>query len=499
MHVSAESVIWPGITRVLLFLLPIGVLLGPYAAIGPATLFRVVVVALVVCAVVVGRSWRHELWLIALGLLWLVVGLVSGMVGPYSPGWAELANLMVGFALAWSLARLRIIGPRTEGCVAAPRRAAQNPSAQTTLVPKLAAPKRLVPNLVALNWLALGWEAAVLISAPVAVWERLTTRHLSGFIDGQWRGRPLVYPFPGTFFVNPNYYALFLAVGVAVLCYRAVRTRGWARAGHATICLVAAALVVLTESLACVIALGCMLAAALLVVRRGIWVVLAMCVVGALAVATTMSSLAVRLADMWQQVWAGHDQGSSSFPVRMALLSFGIHLVVANPWLGVGPGGFAKAAAHADPALFHLHHKINPHNGILQVATEYGLPLAGCLLMVWAWIGVRSWRRRREDPALAGLALALVLSAPPLSIANSLYIGPNVVALWMGLLVLVAAMADTLSRRGSGPVLDISSGRSGVPLPDRLSPGPFDRGGPESWRGTAKCESSASSAPDRSS
>lgn len=437
---SAESVIWPAVTRVLLFLLPIGVLLGPYAAVGPATLFRVVVVGLVVCAVVVGRSWGHELWLIALGLVWLVVGLVSGIVGPYPPGWAELANLMVGFALAWSLARLRS-GPRAEGRVAAPRRPATNRSTSNPLA----------PNQLALNWLALGWEAAVLISAPVAVWERLTTRHLPGFIDGLWRGRPLVYPFPGTFFVNPNYYALFLAVGVAVLCYRAVRTRGWARAGHTMICLVAAALVVLTESLACVIALGCMMAGALLVVRRGIWVVLAMCVVGGIAVVTTMSSLAVRLVDMWQQVWAGHDQGSSSFPVRMALLSFGIHLVVANPWLGVGPGGFAKAAAHADPALFHLHHKINPHNGILQVATEYGLPLAGCLVMVWAWIGVRSWRRLREDPALAGLALALVLSAPPLSIANSLYIGPNVVALWMGLLVLTAAMTDTLSRRGAGP------------------------------------------------
>lgn len=410
--------IWQRLTAVLLFLLPIGVLLGPYAAAGPLTLFRLTVAGLTVCAAVIGRHWRHEIWLVGLGIVWLLVGVLSGLVGPVRPAWADLVNLSVGFVLAWSLARLRDAG-----------------SVQAR------------PGS-ALAWLALGWQTAVLISAPVAIWERATTRHLSDFIDGQWVGRPLVYPLPGTFFVNPNYYALFLTVGISVFGYRAVVTRGWRRIWHGALCLIAGALLTLTGAQACVMGLIWMAVGAVLVVRRGVWAVLAAGVIGAVLIVVVAGPRLAEVLRMWQQIWSGQDLGSTSLPVRMALLSFGLRLAVAHPWLGVGPGGFAQLAAQADASRFPLHHKINSHNGIIQVATEYGIPLASCLVLVWAWIGVSCWRRRRQDRPLAGLTLALILSAPLLSVANSLFIGPNVVAVWMALIVLVEAMADTLSQDG---------------------------------------------------
>ncbi|WP_245306602.1 O-antigen ligase family protein [Acidipropionibacterium timonense] len=402
---------WRVLAAALIGSMPPAVLLGSYAALGPVSMYRVVVAGLAVCALAVGRSWRGERALAVLGTGWLVIGVVSGAHAGHAD-WGEVANLALGFVLAWSLARLR------------DRR-----------------------TMIAL---AVGWEVSVLVSAPIAVWEHDTTRHLPQFVGGLWRTRPLVFPFPGTFFPNPNYYALFLAIGAAVMSYAAFASgRPRVRAAHGLACALTGYLLGMTGSVSCLLAVGCMVAALLLFERWGrVLVALGVVGIGGLV----MGPWHGRATSAWHDVVAvlvhHADLGPTSWPVRLSLLAFGLALVSSHPWLGAGPGGFARLAAH--PGHFALHHKVNPHNGLLHVAGDFGLPVAAALVAAWTWMVSRAWRGRRRDPVLARTQMALLLAAPALSVANSLFVGPNVVSAWMALHVLVDALLEDAPRQPIG-------------------------------------------------
>jgi putative inorganic carbon (hco3(-)) transporter len=60
---------------------------------------------------------------------------------------------------------------------------------------------------------------------------------------------------------------------------------------------------------------------------------------------------------------------------RLKLWSHAWHLVVESPWWGVGPMHFA-AAAYQNPVAAH------PHNAVLQLAAEWGLPLTALVLVL---------------------------------------------------------------------------------------------------------------------
>lgn len=396
------------LTRVLVALLPLTVLFGAYAAVGPLTSFRIVVAALGVAALIKGVSWSRERALVIFGAIWTAVGVASGLMVPWAPAWGDLANLVIGFVLVWALSRLR-----SEGV---------------------------------LGDLTCGWEVAILISLPIAVWEHHTTRHLPKFIDGQWQGRPLVYPLPGTFFPNPNYYALFLVLGLGLIAWHAVVKGGWQRWCHVIVALASFYLLWLTGSKLCLMGAVLMAIGAALTWKYG------RIVVGAGAVAVVVLVLGpgrATLLSAWNDVIAVLVQhanlGSRSWPVRLSLLAFGIHLVSVRPLIGAGPGGFAHLARH--PGEFALHHKTNPHNGLIHVASDYGVLVAAVLVVAWAWGIVRAFQRcahrSGQTRHIARLYIAMMFAVPVLMMANSVFVGPNVVALWMAVLVLLDTMVDS--------------------------------------------------------
>lgn len=394
--------------RALVALLPLTVLFGAYAAVGPLTSFRIVVAALGVAALIKGVSWSRERALVIFGAIWTAVGVASGLMVPWAPAWGDLANLVIGFVLVWALSRLR-----SEGV---------------------------------LGDLTCGWEVAILISLPIAVWEHHTTRHLPKFIDGQWQGRPLVYPLPGTFFPNPNYYALFLVLGLGLIAWHAVVKGGWQRWCHVIVALASFYLLWLTGSKLCLMGAVLMAIGAALTWKYG------RIVVGAGAVAVVVLVLGpgrATLLSAWNDVIAVLVQhanlGSRSWPVRLSLLAFGIHLVSVRPLIGAGPGGFAHLARH--PGEFALHHKTNPHNGLIHVASDYGVLVAAVLVVAWAWGIVRAFQRcahrSGQTRHIARLYIAMMFAVPVLMMANSVFVGPNVVALWMAVLVLLDTMVDS--------------------------------------------------------
>jgi hypothetical protein len=159
---------------------------------------------------------------------------------------------------------------------------------------------------------------------------------------------------------------------------------------------------------------------------------------------------------------------------RWPLWHLAIALIAEHPWLGVGPMHFAHYTGH-------LHIAAHPHDWLLQIAAEWGLPALLSLLIAVAF-GVRALLRTgaRIDPDDAGnqtIFAALLVGAvailvdglvsgifvmPQSQLAIALYLGcaigwqrtvgpampvaaPNGVRNAVGMACIVAAMAGVVA------------------------------------------------------
>ncbi|SDE56060.1 O-antigen ligase [Massilia sp. PDC64] len=93
---------------------------------------------------------------------------------------------------------------------------------------------------------------------------------------------------------------------------------------------------------------------------------------------------------------------------RMPLWRLAAALIGQHPWLGVGPMHFAHYTGH-------LHIAAHPHDWLLQVGVEWGLPALLCLLIAVAY-GLRALlaagaRVRHDDAANETIFVALLTGA----------------------------------------------------------------------------------------
>ncbi|MEA5635761.1 MAG: O-antigen ligase family protein [Cutibacterium granulosum] len=406
------------------FLLPWSVLLGHYAAFGSMTMFRALVLVLLVMAALGGRAWRGQWWFLGFGAAWLVLGVVSFLANP-GASLGGIVNLAFGWVLAWTLARLR--GRHFLTCI------------------------------------GRGWQWAIIMSAPLAFWEWRTARHLPDYGSGVWQHHPNSYFSPATFFVNPNYYALFLTVGLALggwLTSCRIRTgpRRRTLAWDGVVLLCGAWLLWITHSRACVLALLVLVAAGI-VQKLPVPVVAGIAGLGVLTAALVVWRLGANHWQMWMSVWRDHaDLGPRSIPVRMSLLAFGITLLQGHQLLGAGPDGFARAAATQQ--TFSLHGKVNAHNGLIEVAVDYGLIVLVLLVAAWLSAVIIAWHAGRTHPrgtraATVGVLMGLLVASPLLMFANSQFIGPNVTSAWMAVMMCLTAL---VLDDPDGPENDVRNG-----------------------------------------
>ena len=242
-------------------------------------------------------------------------------------------------------------------------------------------------------------------------------------------------------------------LGLGLIAWHAVVKGGWQRWCHVVVALASFYLLWLTGSKLCLMGAVLMAIGAALTWKYG------RIVVGAGAVAAVVLVLGpgrATLLSAWNDVIAVLVQhanlGSRSWPVRLSLLGFGLHLIATHPLVGVGPGGFAHLSR--DSTVYSLHHKTNPHNGLIHVASDYGVLVAAVLVVAWAWGIVRAFQRcahrSGQTRHIARLYTAMMFAVPVLMMANSVFVGPNVVALWMAVLVLldtVVGSRDTVMAR----------------------------------------------------
>lgn len=132
---------------------------------------------------------------------------------------------------------------------------------------------------------------------------------------------------------------------------------------------------------------------------------------------------------------------------RIYLWTHAWHMIQAHPWLGVGPMHFAwypnSMAAH-------------PHNSVVQLACEWGLPAAG-LILGFAGYGMYRWLRRFNANALQSaneleryLAMALFFTAVA-SACYSLVDGVIVMPLSQVMMAVVLGLMIGLYRQNDPP------------------------------------------------
>lgn len=274
------------------------------------------------------------------------------------------------------------------------------------------------------------------MGAPLAVWEILTARHLGTYADGAWRNHPGLYRQPATWLTNPNLYAVFLAVGSVWVGVVGVRSATrWVRIAAIATAVTGLGLLLATDSRIVYAALLLAVMVRLWAVRRWRWVLPGVVMAVVVVIVVTHLHQAGLVWHRFIGVLIHHnDEGPSSFAVRTTLLAWGLALVMEYPLLGAGPGGY-RANILAAPKRWFPHGKSDPHNGILEIASQYGLVVTALVAVCWCLAIGRCWRSRRWWGA------ALITAMPVLSLANSTYLVQSVNRL--GWLVCVLAASSS--------------------------------------------------------
>ena len=130
---------------------------------------------------------------------------------------------------------------------------------------------------------------------------------------------------------------------------------------------------------------------------------------------------------------------------REVLWAASVEQIKAQPWLGMGPMGFAA---------LHIGLGAHPHNIALQIAAEWGVPAAfllGGLMLLGLWRFACMLRMQPPDApqTLIGAGLFLALTA---SLVQSLVDGVFVMPISQLLLVAVAAGCLAWCQLQAGPV-----------------------------------------------
>jgi O-antigen ligase len=248
-------------------------------------------------------------------------------------------------------------------------------------------------------------------------------------------------------FSQPNTLGFFLTLAIPVAAVLAVQSRGLARlaAGLLTVGAVWGLALSLsrTSLVGTALALGVLLL--LPAFRRVAFVALAGLAVfalfnmQALQESRQISVVTERLATIGRQTETQRDP-------RIDIYRTTPSIIAANPLLGVGAGNFSLAAkryALLDPEDTPYDHA---HDVPLTIGAELGIPALLVLAWFWAAIAGAVMRaiRRRGDPAVGALLLAIVAALVGIVVPSLGDYPPRTNAIAATFIVLVGALAALL-------------------------------------------------------
>ena len=261
-------------------------------------------------------------------------------------------------------------------------------------------------SAVALRWISIGLVAGALISVVIEVMQLLDVRGLSPWLYFQMKRTFPLQPVANI--GQPNQLAAYLALAIPAAVYLAGE-------GH----------------------------------RRARWLVLAVAVIAA-GIAFSLSRMGVLMIVMlsaWVMlkrdgenrsrrgfavaIWAGFvagafvgpylvaEQGdgasaigrflSAAYSDRTVMWRDAVHVALTHPWLGVGVGEYAAAqywVTAAGPGTLSTPY---PHNVLLHIGAEFGIPAALALGTLLSWGFLAEARKRWTDPVVSTVLIMGVL------------------------------------------------------------------------------------------
>lgn len=393
-----------------LFLLPLVSGMGTLISIGGLAPIRPFVLVLVVIALLLPfrAPSKESMWVVALALVWAGWGFLRP---PVPDGLTELVSVGLGLATLWALI-VRPVAVRD------------------------------------LRALAFGWVFAWTVSVVPGLYEIATGRHLPNYLEGSpdWVRQASVDI--ASFFVNPNLFAYFVVVGMVMLVVATVLAesrlvRGLLLAGAMT-----------TPVFAHFSGSRITLAVSLLVL---IWIVwnwwprLRRALVVALVPAVAVGAVGVLYSQPLQQFLESESRGSATG--RLGLYKDGVWMIDQTLGLGVGAGRFEPTLANG-AAPFDTGGAINPHSGVFEIASQYGILVAGLVFGLVAAVAVVGWQGFRPSfgdhraRVLRQSVFVLAIMLPIESFANSTFLDSPIA--WVHVATLGMMYAATKDTPGHG-------------------------------------------------
>lgn len=414
----------------LVLILPTLACFGPLLpGAGPMYAFRIV--AVLVILVNSGRLTRlpvtdgSRLFFI-LGLVWIIAGCIGLVwVQDFKSGYTELLSVAIGFVLSATLLGLHAV--------------------------------RSI-----LRVLMLGWTLALMVCALVALVEIAISSHLPNYLPGRDELTVSEISAPASVFGNPNAFGLFLVCSLPVAIWGFISARGMLeRAAFGALIPMIFLLCAYTGSRLSLAALALQLLVGILVINRRFraLVVLAFAgsAVGYLFWASLFpvggnSNLPMKVFSLFDvgSLVAEASSSSASGGVRLNLFRDGLWMVWNSGGLGYGPGTFQSVMARGGPP-YPTSGVLDPHNGLIQIAAQYGL-LVFALFIIWfAHCFIRSMRwSRRVDlhsngaQAAAAFCATSLVGLPLAALANSTYLTLSFVWVLVAMIMVAYTSASSL-------------------------------------------------------
>lgn len=258
-----------------------------------------------------------------------------------------------------------------------------------------------VRHHVSISSLILGWVASFLITATIAVWELITKEHLPSYYVEHLPGysRYILNQIVLSTFNNPNDYGAYLLVAVPFVggsCY-VYFTRRYVKniTLFAVLCL-SGLLVFFTMSRTALMGFIAQFMTAWYIQwkmerRRSFLLAITpilffMLLLSAMTFANGNYVIFKKILNA-----VGEFEAGGSLWVRFNLVLAGLWIAVYSGGAGVGAGGFSYAIERL-PIPVETRGYVNPHNFLIELASQYGIIVCACFLVLQFSLFRSAWR-----------------------------------------------------------------------------------------------------------
>ncbi|MBW7924904.1 MAG: hypothetical protein H3C59_09190 [Burkholderiaceae bacterium] len=301
------------------------------------------------------------------------------------------------------------------------------------------------------------WSAALALTMPLAVYELATDNHFTYAFDERFVGGDFgALPFASVFFGNFNDYCTFIALTLpmALGSLESARHRGVRLLWGATIVLALVVLVVNLNRLALIFAawVGLYYLGTRQSLRRVALVLAAIAFIGlGLGMFGEQADTLVAYAVLKFSSLAADDESAGQ---RLALIAAGVQSLFLSAGMGLGVGSLETFLQRQHPELIP-----NPHNLMIELAANFGLPSALVFVVLLVYLYIRALMSR----LVADLRSPVIVSLPFVPIIGAIgsqAIGYTYWWLWLGTMALfvgVGSAADRCGRHAARTVPDPQS------------------------------------------